>query len=107
MKIIVGCNFCAKENNPRTNFCDSPNHFSVKVETCKLMNVAPDSAARAFASMVLPHPVIVKEAHVRLRAILTKRDAIPPRIGFIFVPGGPYNKTPFGAPSNPEAELKS
>ena len=46
IKIIVGCNFLANENKAFTNFCDSPNHLSVIVETCKLINVAPDSKSK-------------------------------------------------------------
>ena len=33
MKMIVGCSFLASENNACTSFCDSPNHFSVRVLT--------------------------------------------------------------------------
>ena len=69
MKMIAGWSLCASENKAATSLFDSPNlregrarsaslrggkarerrtyHLSVKVETCMLMKVAPDSLARA------------------------------------------------------------
>lgn len=76
MKTILGCVLRAKENNPATSLFDSPYHLLVSTDAAMLMNVAPDSFARALASMVFPHP------------------------------GGPKSKTPFGAPSNAEDEKR-
>lgn len=67
MKIMVGCSLRASENTARTSLLESPYHFSVSVEMCRLMKDAPLSRATAFASIVLPQP------------------------------GGPYSKTPEGA----------
>lgn len=49
MKMMEGCSFFAREKRAATSLLDSPNHLSVKVETCMLMKVAPDSFASAFA----------------------------------------------------------
>lgn len=70
MKTILGCNFRAREKTALTSLFESPYHFSVKVEICRLMKQAPLSCANAFASMVLPQP------------------------------GGPYSNTPEGAESS-------
>lgn len=76
MKIIDGCVFRARLNKPATSLFDSPYHLFVITEAAILMNVAPDSLARAFANMVLPHP------------------------------GGPKRRTPLGAPKREEDEVK-
>lgn len=76
MKIILGCVFRARLNNPATNLFDSPNHLFVNTEAAMLMKVAPDSLARALASIVFPHP------------------------------GGPYSRTPLGAANRVDDELK-
>ncbi len=67
IKTMVGCSFLASENTALTILLESPYHFSVNVEMWRLMKQAPLSCARAFASIVLPHP------------------------------GGPYRRTPEGA----------
>ncbi len=56
MKMILGCVFRARLNNPATNLFDSPNHLFVNTDAAMLMKVAPDSFARALASIVLPQP---------------------------------------------------
>ena len=56
MKTILGCVFRARLNNPATNLFDSPKYLSSKTEAAMLMKVAPDSFARALASIVLPQP---------------------------------------------------
>jgi len=56
MKMMLGCVFCARLNSLATNLFDSPNHLFVNTDAAMLMNVAPDSFARALASIVLPHP---------------------------------------------------
>jgi len=77
MKIMLGAVFLASENRAATSLFDSPNHLLLKDDTGMLMNVAPDSFARAFASIVFPQP------------------------------GGPYNRTPRGAFKREEDMLKS
>ncbi len=76
MKIILGCVFRARPNNPATNLFDSPNHLFVNTDAAMLMKVAPDSLARALASIVFPHP------------------------------GGPYSSTPLGAANRVDDERK-
>lgn len=76
MKMMLGWVLRAKLNSPATSLFDSPNHLLVRTEAAMLINVAPDSLANALANMVLPHP------------------------------GGPYNSTPLGAPSNEEEERR-
>lgn len=76
MKIMLGCVFRARLNSPATNLFDSPNHLFVNTDAAMLMKVAPDSLARALASNVFPHP------------------------------GGPYNRTPFGADNRVDDERK-
>jgi hypothetical protein len=76
MKIMLGCVFCARLNNPATNLFDSPNHLFVNTDAAMLMKVAPDSLARALASIVFPHP------------------------------GGPYSRTPLGAANRDDDERK-
>src|SRR5216683_7015566 len=56
MKMILGCVFRARLNSPATSLFDSPNHLFVNTDAVMLMKVAPDSFARALASIVLPHP---------------------------------------------------
>ena len=77
MKIILGCVFRARPNNPATSLFDSPNHLFVNTDAAMLMKVAPDSLARALASIVFPHP------------------------------GGPYSRTPFGAANRVDDERKT
>ena len=72
IKTMLGCNFLAREKTAFTILLESPYHFSVKVEMCKLMKQAPLSCASALASIVLPQP------------------------------GGPYRRTPDGAESKEE-----
>ena len=67
MKTILGSSFAAREKTALTNLFESPYHFSVKVEICRFMKVAPLSCAKALASIVFPQP------------------------------GGPYKSTPDGA----------
>jgi hypothetical protein len=76
MKMIQGCVFRARPNNPATNLFDSPNHLFVNTDAAMLMKVAPDSLARALASIVFPHP------------------------------GGPYSRTPLGAAKRVDDERK-
>jgi len=76
IKIIQGWAFRARLNKPATSLFDSPNHLFVRTEMATLINVAPDSLASAFASIVFPHP------------------------------GGPKRRTPFGAPARMEEPLK-
>lgn len=76
MKIILGCVFRARLNKPATNLFDSPNHLLVNTDAAMLMKVAPDSLARALASIVFPHP------------------------------GGPYNRTPLGAANRVDDKRK-
>ena len=76
IKMMQGCAFRARLNSPATSLFDSPNHLFVRTEIATLMNVAPDSLARAFASIVFPHP------------------------------GGPKSRTPLGAPARMEELLK-
>ena len=72
MNTILGWHFFASLNNPATSLLLSPNHLFVNTLAAMLMNVAPDSFASAFASIVFPHP------------------------------GGPKSSTPLGAPSSGE-----
>lgn len=69
---ILGSNFRASENKPATSLLDSPNHLFVlgipsvpyatsdrkthKLDSGRLINVAPLSLAKAFAIIVFPHP---------------------------------------------------
>ena len=76
MKMMQGCVFRARLNRPATSLFDSPNHLFVRTEIATLINVAPDSLASAFASIVFPHP------------------------------GGPKRRTPLGAPARMEELLK-
>lgn len=76
MKIMLGCTFRARLNSPATSLLDSPYHLFVSTDAAILMNVAPDSFARALASIVFPQP------------------------------GGPNNKTPLGAPRRDEVDVK-
>jgi len=76
MKIILGCVFRARLNNPAINLFDSPNHLFVNTDAAMFMKVAPDSLARALASIVFPHP------------------------------GGPYSRTPLGAANRVDDERK-
>ena len=76
MKMMLGCVFRARLNNPATNLFDSPNHLFVNTDAAMLMKVAFDSFARAFASIVLPQP------------------------------GGPYSRTPLGADKRVDEERK-
>jgi len=47
MKMMEGCSLRASENRAETSLLLSPNHLSVRVETCMLIKVAPDSLASA------------------------------------------------------------
>jgi len=76
MKMILGWVFRARLNKPATNLFDSPYHLFVRTDAAMLMNVAPDSLARAFASIVFPQP------------------------------GGPKRRTPLGAPRSEEDAVK-
>ena len=76
MKMILGCVFRARLNSPATSLLDSPYHLFVSTEAAMLMNVAPDSLARALAIIVFPHP------------------------------GGPNNRTPLGAPRSDDEAVK-
>jgi hypothetical protein len=76
MKMMQGCVFRARLNRPATSLFDSPNHLFVRAEIATLMNVAFDSFASAFASIVFPHP------------------------------GGPKRRTPLAAPARMEELLK-
>jgi len=67
--------FLARLKSPATSLFDPPYHLFVSTDAAMLINVAPDSLARALASIVLPQP------------------------------GGPYRRTPFGAPMR-EDEVK-
>lgn len=75
--MMLGCVFLASLNRPATSLFDSPNHLFVRTEAAMLMKVAPDSFARALASMVLPQP------------------------------GGPKRRTPLGELRSDEALTKS
>ncbi|KAH3673219.1 hypothetical protein WICMUC_003837 [Wickerhamomyces mucosus] len=73
MNIIQGCNLPPSEKIASTILFDSPYHLSIICDILIEMKFAPLSLASALASIVFPQP------------------------------GGPYNKTPFGAFNN---ELK-
>lgn len=61
-----GDNLDANENTALISFSDSPKNILKTVDNCRLMNIAFDSFAIALTNIVFP------------------------------VPGGPYNKIPFG-----------
>mmetsp|Transcript_3210 Transcript_3210/g.8884 ORF Transcript_3210/g.8884 Transcript_3210/m.8884 type:complete len:222 (+) Transcript_3210:469-1134(+) len=72
IKIMDGASLLARLKMASMNLLDSPNHLLMILESLTARNVASASLAMALASMVFP------------------------------VPGGPYNKMPPGACSNPD-----